>query len=50
MESEQSKFMFETTPDYKPKGTEPGEPSGGNPTKALSFGDAIKAALSGNKN
>lgn len=50
MESDSSKFMFETTPDYKPKGTEPGEPSGGNPTKTMSFGDAIKAALSGNKN
>lgn len=49
-ESEQSKFLFETTPDYKPKGTEPGEPSGGSPAKALSFGDAIKAALGGNKN
>lgn len=48
-ESDQSKFMFETTPDYKPKGTEPGEPSGGTPTKKLSFGDAIAAALSGNK-
>lgn len=50
MESDSSKFMFETTPDYKPKGTEPGEPSGGNPTKTMSFGDAIKAALGGNKN
>ncbi len=48
-ESDQSKFMFETDPGYKPKGTEPGEPSGGNPTKTLSFGDAIKAALGGNK-
>lgn len=50
MESDSSKFMFETDPGYKPKGTEPGEPSGGNPTKTLSFGDAIKAALGGNKN
>ena len=49
-ESDTSKFMFETDPGYKPKGTEPGEPSGGNPTKTLSFGEAIKAALSGNKN
>ena len=49
MESDSSKFMFETDPGYKPKGTEPGEPSGGNPTKTLSFGDAIKAALGGNK-
>ena len=49
-ESDTSKFMFETDPGYKPKGTEPGEPSGGNPTKSLSFGEAIKAALSGNKN
>ena len=48
-ESDTSKFMFETNPGYKPKGTEPGEPSGGNPTKTLSFGEAIKAALSGNK-
>lgn len=50
MESDTSKFMFETTPDYKPKGAEPGEPSGGDPSKALSWGDAIKAALGGNKN
>lgn len=49
-ERENSKFLFGTTPDYKPKGTEPGEPSGGTTTKTLSFSDAIKAALGGNKN
>ena len=49
-ESDQSKFMFETTPVYAPKGTEPGEPSGGSANKTMSFGDAIKAALGGNKN
>ena len=49
-ESDQSKFMFETDPGYKPKGTEPGEPSGGSANKTMSFGEAIKAALGGNKN
>ena len=49
-EQENSKFLFETTPDYKPKGTEPGEPSGGSANKTMTFGDAIKAALGGNKN
>lgn len=49
-ESDSSKFMFDTTPVYAPKGTEPGEPSGGNPNKTMTFSDAIKAALNGNKN
>ena len=49
-ESDTSKFMFETTPVYAPKGTEPGEPSGGSANKTLSFGDAIRSALGGNKN
>lgn len=49
-ESESSKFMFDTTPDYNPKGTVPGETSGGNTNKTMTFGEAIAAAFSGNKN
>lgn len=50
-ESDNSKFLFEGTSSYAPRGAVPGEPSGDDSNKHMSFGDAIKAALSGgNKN
>lgn len=41
-ESESSKFMFETTTEFTPKGTQPGQASSGSNTgSGLSFRDAI---------
>lgn len=46
VEGADSKFMFDTAPTYAPKGTQPGENTGGSATGgARSFGDAIANAL-----
>lgn len=46
MESDSSKFMFEAAPAFNPKGTQPGQASGGSATGgSVSFADAIKNAL-----
>lgn len=46
MESENSKFMFDSGTGYTPKGTQPGQATGGTATgNALSFRDAIANAI-----
>ena len=45
-ESENSKFMFDSTPGYTPRGTQPGQATGGTATGGtLSFRDAIANAI-----
>ena len=47
MESDNSKFMFDSATGYQPKGTQPGQATGGTPSGgATSFVDAIKNAIS----
>lgn len=46
MESDNSKFMFESATAYTPRGTQPGQASGGSTTgNTLSFRDAIANAI-----
>lgn len=46
VEGADSKFMFDSTPGYTPKGTEPGQSTGGTTNSgAVSFGAAIANAL-----
>lgn len=49
-ENENSKFMFNTAPDYTPKGTQPGQASGGSASgSGLSFRDAIANVINAKK-
>ena len=50
MEGDNSKFMFDSGTGYNPKGTQPGQSTGGTATgTALSFRDAIANAISTKK-